>query len=53
MEKLTTETTIQEHWAEEDERREEDKRNQILKSREAITFTSNQLQFVINFFCEI
>lgn len=38
MEKLTTETTIQEHWAEEDERREEDKLNQILKSREAVTF---------------
>ena len=38
MEKLTTETTIQEHWAEEDERREADKLNLILKSREAITF---------------
>ncbi len=43
MEKLTTETTIQEHWAEEDERREEDKKNQILKSREAITFTIDSI----------
>ena len=43
MEKLTTENTIQEHWANEDERRAEDKKNQILTSRETITFTIDSI----------
>ena len=43
MEKLTTENTIQEHWADEDERRAEDKKNQILNSRETITFTIDSI----------
>jgi WD40 repeat protein len=42
-EKLTTENTIQEQWAAEDERRDEDKKNQILNSREKITFTIDSI----------
>ncbi|MBL7815365.1 MAG: hypothetical protein JNL70_10150 [Saprospiraceae bacterium] len=42
-EKLTTENTIQEQWAEEDERRAEDKKNLILNSRETITFSIDSI----------
>jgi WD40 repeat protein len=43
MEKLTTENTIQEHWAEEDDRRENEKRDLILNSRETIVFTIDSI----------
>ena len=43
IEKLTTENTIQEQWANEDERREEDKKSLILNSRESITFTIDSI----------
>jgi hypothetical protein len=42
-EKLSTENTIQEQWAEEDERREDDRKQQILNSREQITLTIDSI----------
>ncbi len=38
IEKISTEKTIQEQWAEEDEQREENRKQQILASRQPITF---------------
>jgi WD40 repeat protein len=43
MEKITTESTIQEYWAGEDERRDADKRDLILNSRQTIVFTIDSI----------